>query len=241
MSHKLHTPLRRNNTLAALSGQEDEIVALDTMLLGLETSQSRCGVSALRAWGHPVIFGYIDGGEGRHGVRGMVETSDPVFLKMGLEARTGEGTPITFLFDPDAFIRKWTEENLPLIARILTHRKQHRLLRHDRLGMREIRHDLARGGELGDSKMPKLLRHNEEGPTVLKGIQSVEDALDEWDCGRTQVDGSIPSFLTLEEIAANKEWDPDGFGRVEGDRDGGTRGLVRLKEIWARKMEAGLL
>lgn len=75
------------------------------------------------------------------------------------------------------------KENLPLIARILTHRKQHRLLRHDRLGMREIRHDLARGGELGDSKMPKLLRHNEEGPTVLKGIQSVEDALDEWDCG----------------------------------------------------------
>ncbi|EIM86183.1 oxidoreductase [Stereum hirsutum FP-91666 SS1] len=131
----------------------------------------------------------------------VVGTSDPVFMKkMGLEARTGESAPYAFPFEPEAMDKKRAEGDPAAIE-------------GTKLGMAWLAE--TNSGMFKTWGMLKFLRDNWEGPIVLKGIQSVEDALLAMENGMDgivvsnhggrQVDGAIPSFLALEEITANKE------------------------------------
>ncbi|EIM86179.1 FMN-dependent alpha-hydroxy acid dehydrogenase [Stereum hirsutum FP-91666 SS1] len=136
-----------------------------------------------------------------HGVGIQVGTSDPVFMKkMGLEARTGESAHCAFPFDPEAMDKKRAEGDPAAIE-------------GTKLGMAWLAE--TNSGMFKTWGMLKLLRDNWEGPIVLKGIQSVEDALLAMENGMDgivvsnhggrQVDGAIPSFLALEEITANNK------------------------------------
>lgn len=111
--------------------------------------------------------------------------------KMGLEVRTGESAHCAFPFDPEAMDKKRAEGEFFVFYP--THRTPHDPL-HPPIPHTDTFHigDPAaiEGTKLGMAwlaetnsgifktwKMLKLLRDNWEGPIVLKGIQSVEDAL----------------------------------------------------------------
>ncbi|KAI0049448.1 FMN-dependent alpha-hydroxy acid dehydrogenase [Auriscalpium vulgare] len=131
------------------------------------------------------------------GVGIQVGTSDPVFMaRHNLPVRPDERP--AFPFDPQAHRKKMEEGDE--IAKQAT-----------ALGLAWLAE--TNSGIFKTWDDVAFLRQNWEGPLVLKGIQSVEDALKAMEVGvdgivvsnhgGRQIDGAIPSFLALEQITGN--------------------------------------
>jgi lactate 2-monooxygenase len=131
------------------------------------------------------------------GVGAQVGTSDPVFMqRMGVPVRPDE--PIPFPLDLDAFRKRLEagDEDATLLLKLGTG-----WLQETNSGRFPTWEDLA------------FLRDNWDGPIVLKGVQTVEDAHAAMDArmdgivvsnhGGRQVDGAISSFSALEKITAS--------------------------------------
>ncbi|KAK0488961.1 FMN-dependent alpha-hydroxy acid dehydrogenase [Armillaria novae-zelandiae] len=118
----------------------------------------------------------------KHGIGIQVGTSDPAFMAtQGLEARPDERIP--FPFDPAD-----TEIQMQVLGKNWS---------------RQIHSGLFRTwDELA------FVRKHWEGPLILKGILSVDDAIKAMEVrlfslGGRQIDGSIPSLVALEKITAD--------------------------------------
>ncbi|KAG7444945.1 FMN-dependent alpha-hydroxy acid dehydrogenase [Guyanagaster necrorhizus] len=130
----------------------------------------------------------------KHGIGIQVGTSDPAFMStQGLEARPDERIP--FPFDPAELDVKRAQGD--------EHEIQMKML--GRNWSRQIHSGLFRTwDELA------FVRKHWEGPLILKGILSVDDAIKAMEVGcdgivvsnhgGRQIDGSIPSLVALEKI-----------------------------------------
>jgi isopentenyl diphosphate isomerase/L-lactate dehydrogenase-like FMN-dependent dehydrogenase len=131
------------------------------------------------------------------GVGAQVGTSDPVFMqRMGVPVRPDESIP--FPLDLDAFRKRLAAGDEDALLKL-------------KLGSGWLQE--ANSGRFRTWEDLAFLRESWDGPIVLKGVQTVEDAHSAMDArmdgivvsnhGGRQVDGAISSFSALEKITAS--------------------------------------